>query len=54
MTVPAGRAAADVLAGYRAAIGDSDYAIRAANGPEARFAVPVDGNRHSCGGPWPT
>ena len=47
MTVPAGRAATDVLAGYRAAIADSDRAIRAAGGPEARFAVPVDGNRHT-------
>ena len=47
MTVPAGRAAADVLAGYRAAIADSDRAIRAAGGPEARLAVPVDGSRHT-------
>jgi len=47
MTVPAGRAAADVLAGYRAAIADSDRAIRAAGDPQARFAVPVDGNRHT-------
>src|SRR5262249_14390906 len=50
MTVPARRAAADVLAGYRAAIEDSDCAIRAVAGPEARFAVPVDGNRHTVGG----
>src|SRR5215469_10456901 len=47
MTVPAGRDAADVLADYRAAIGDSDRAIRAAGDPDARFAVPVDGNRHT-------
>jgi hypothetical protein len=47
MAVPAGRAAADVLAGYRAAIEDSDRAIRATAGPQARFAVPVDGNRHT-------
>jgi hypothetical protein len=47
MAVPAGRAAADVLAGYRAAIEDSDRAIRAAADPQARFAVPVDGNRHT-------
>ena len=47
MTVPASRAAADVLAGYRAAIEDSDCAIRAVGDPEARFAVPVDGNRHT-------
>jgi uncharacterized damage-inducible protein DinB len=47
MTVPAGRAAADVLADYRAAIEDSDRAIRAAGDPEARFAIPVDGSRHT-------
>jgi len=47
MTVPADRAAADVLADYRAAIADSDRAIRAAADPEARFAIPVDGNRHT-------
>ena len=47
MAVPAGRAAADVLAGYRAAIEDSERAIRAAGHPQARFAVPVDGNRHT-------
>jgi hypothetical protein len=47
MTVPAGRAAADVLAGYRTAIADSDRAIRAAGGPETRFAIPVDGTRHT-------
>jgi Protein of unknown function (DUF664) len=45
--VPADRAAADVLAGYRAAIQDSNRAIRAADDPEARFAVPVDGSRHT-------
>ena len=47
MTVPVGRAAADVLAGYRAAIEDSDRAIHAAGGPDARVAVPVDGTRHT-------
>ena len=47
MTVPAGRGPADVLASYRAAIEDSDRAIRAAGDPDARFAVPVDGNRHT-------
>ena len=47
MTVPAGRGPADVLADYRAAIADSDRAIRAAGDPDARFAVPVDGNRHT-------
>jgi hypothetical protein len=47
MAVPADRAAADVLAGYRAAIEDSDRVIRAAGDPQARFAVPVDGNRHT-------
>jgi uncharacterized damage-inducible protein DinB len=47
MTVPAHRAAADVLADYRAAFEDSDRAICAAADPQARFAVPVDGNRHT-------
>jgi hypothetical protein len=47
MAVPADRAAADVLADYRAAIEDSDRAIRSAGDPDALFAVPVEGNRHS-------
>jgi hypothetical protein len=47
MTFPAGRGPADVLADYRAAIDDSDRAIRAAGDPDARFAVPVYGNRHT-------
>ena len=47
MAVSANRAAADVLRDYRAAIEDSDRAIRAVGDPEARFAVPVDGNRHT-------
>ena len=47
MTVPVGRAAADVLADYRAAIEESDRAIRAAGDPDARFAVPVEGKRHT-------
>jgi uncharacterized damage-inducible protein DinB len=47
MTVPADRAAADVLRDYRAAIEASDRAILAAGDPEARFAVPVDGTRHT-------
>jgi len=47
MTVPAGRAAADVLQDYRAAIEDSDRAIRAVGDPEARFVIPVDGNHHT-------
>ena len=41
------RATADVLEDYRAAIEDSDRAIRVAGDPAARFAVPVDGNRHT-------
>ena len=40
-------AAADVLRDYRAAIEDSDRAIHAVGDPDARFAVPVDGNRHT-------
>jgi hypothetical protein len=47
MAVSPGRAAADVVRDYRAAIADSDRAIRAAGDPEARFAVPVEGNRHT-------
>ena len=47
MTVPAGRAAADVLEDYRAAIEESDREIRAAGDPEARIAVPVEGARHT-------
>ena len=47
MAVPASRAAAGVLRDYQAAIQDSDRAIRAAGDPDARFAVPVDGNRHT-------
>jgi len=47
MTVPAGRAVADVLQDYRTAIRDSDRAIRDVGNPEARFAVPVEGNRHT-------
>lgn len=47
MTVPADRAAADVLRDYVSAIEDSDRAIRAAGDPDGRLAVPVDGNRHT-------
>jgi uncharacterized damage-inducible protein DinB len=47
MTVPADRAAADVLQDYRSATQDSDRAIRAAGEPDARCAIPVEGNRHT-------
>jgi hypothetical protein len=47
MAVRASRAAAGVLRDYQAAIQDSDRAIRAAGDPDARFAVPVDGSRHT-------
>jgi hypothetical protein len=47
MAVPADRAVADVLADYRAAIESSDRAIRTAGDPDARFAVPVEGTRHT-------
>jgi hypothetical protein len=47
MAVPADRAVADVLADYRAAIESSDRAIRAAGDPDSRFAIPVEGNRHT-------
>jgi hypothetical protein len=36
-----------VLRGNRAAIEDSDGAIRAIGTPDAPFAVPVGGNRHT-------
>jgi uncharacterized damage-inducible protein DinB len=47
MTVPAERAADDVLRDYRKTIDDSDRAIRSVGDPDSRFAVPVDGNRHT-------
>ena len=53
MAVPASRAAADVLRDYQAAIQDSDRAIRAVGDPDARFAVPVDGSRHTLRWSWP-
>jgi uncharacterized damage-inducible protein DinB len=43
--LPADRAAADVLGDYRAAIADSDAAIRAAGDPSALVGRPVDGDR---------
>ena len=47
MAVAADRAADDVLRDYRAAIEDSDRAIRAVGDPDGRFVVPVEGNRHT-------
>jgi uncharacterized damage-inducible protein DinB len=47
MTVPADRPAEDVLSDYRAAIEDSDRAIRAAGDPDVRFAIPVAGTHHT-------
>ncbi|MGB6456141.1 MAG: DinB family protein [Streptosporangiaceae bacterium] len=43
MRVPRGRTTAAVLDDYRAAIGDSDAAIRAVGDPEAHLARLVDG-----------
>ncbi|GIM93381.1 DinB family protein [Paractinoplanes toevensis] len=43
MVVAPGRSAEEVIAGYRAAIADSDALIRAAGGPESRTASPVNG-----------
>ncbi|MDT7782298.1 MAG: hypothetical protein QOF58_717 [Pseudonocardiales bacterium] len=43
MDVPADLPAADVVADYRAAIEDSDRAIKAAGAPEAPVVVPIDG-----------
>jgi hypothetical protein len=47
MVVPDGLTAADVLAAYRAAIEDSDAAIRAAGDPDKPFAIPIDGKFHT-------
>jgi hypothetical protein len=47
MDVPEGLTAEDVLAGYRAAIAESDAAIRAAGDPERPVAVSVDGTFHT-------
>ncbi|NBH10282.1 DinB family protein [Amycolatopsis sp. SID8362] len=47
MTVPAGRTAADVLAGYRAEIAASDAAVRAAGDPDRPVAIPVQGTHHT-------
>ncbi len=43
MEVPADRSAEQVLAGYRAAIRDSDAAITAVGDPGRPMALPVDG-----------
>ena len=47
MRVPADRAPADVLAGYRAAIADSDAVVRAVGDPEALTALPVGDQRQT-------
>jgi uncharacterized damage-inducible protein DinB len=47
MAVPASRAVADVLLDYQEAIKESDRAIRDVGDPEARLAIPVEGNRHT-------
>jgi uncharacterized damage-inducible protein DinB len=47
MVVPADRSAEDVLRDYRDAIEDSDRLIAAAGDPQARFAIPVEGNHHT-------
>jgi uncharacterized damage-inducible protein DinB len=47
MAVAADRTTADVLADYRAAIEDSDRAIRTVGDLAARVAVPIDGTRHT-------
>ncbi|WP_158641466.1 hypothetical protein [Amycolatopsis eburnea] len=45
--MPAGRTAAEVLAGYRTEIEASDAAIRAADGPDRPLANPVQGTHHT-------
>jgi hypothetical protein len=47
MAVPADRPVEDVLQDYRDAIEHSDRLIQAVGDPDARFAIPVDGNRHT-------
>jgi uncharacterized damage-inducible protein DinB len=47
MAVPASRAVSDVLQDYREAIEESDRAIRGLGDPEARIAIPVEGNQHT-------
>ena len=47
MAVPASRAAAEVLAEYRAAIEASDHSIQQAGDLGALVAVPVEGNSHT-------
>jgi len=47
MNVPADRDSATVLQDYRAAVEDSDRAIRAAGDPQAQIIVPVEGNHHT-------
>ncbi len=47
MDVPEGCTAAEVLAGYRAAIEASDAAIRAAGDPDRPAAVAIDGKFHT-------
>jgi hypothetical protein len=47
MAVPTDRAADDVMGDYRAAVEDSDRAIRSLGDPDARIAVAVEGNRHT-------
>jgi hypothetical protein len=45
MEIPAGLSSADVIADYRAAIADSDRAIRDAGDPQAPLAELVNGER---------
>ncbi|MFI5585255.1 DinB family protein [Amycolatopsis sp. NPDC051758] len=47
MNVPEELTAADVLAGYRAAIEESDAAIRAVGDPGRPIAVAIDGKVHT-------
>jgi len=47
MAVPASRVVADVMQDYQQAIAESDRAIHDLGDPEARIAIPVEGNRHT-------
>jgi hypothetical protein len=54
MAVPAGRAAADVLAGYRASIADSDRASAPPATPKRASPSRSTAAGTRCGGSWPT
>jgi hypothetical protein len=54
MAVPPERTEADVVGDFRAAVGESNVHIAAAGSPDALTVVPVDGDRKTYAGSWPT